>query len=189
MPNKKEQIRRQFLQENNKFLRHESVACIVVDEKVVTLGTVIREEDLLVKKPPVLCLHIPAKELERALRCLTSAKNVKLIQLNTAAFAYVPILKQLQEIKEISVEDEILRWKSGTLLRAPDYRLSPEMMRVLSQLMIDPSHDLCDALRLSSPIKLDQAQALCFLSGLRDKVSLIQGPPGMFFLRLFYILS
>lgn len=189
MPNKKEQIRRQFLQENKKFLRHESVACIVVDEKMVTLGTVIREEDLLVKKPPILCLHIPAKELERTLRCLTSAKNVKLIQLNTAAFAYVPILKQLQEIKEISVEDEILHWKSGTLLRAPDYRLSPEMMRVLGQLMIDPSHDLRNALQLSSPIKLDQAQALCFLSGLRDKVSLIQGPPGMFFLRLFYILS
>ena len=189
MPKKNEQIRKQFLQENKKFLRHESVACIVVDEKQVTLGTIIREEDLLVKNPPVLCLHIPAKELERALRCLISAKSVKLIQLSTAVFAYAPILKQLQEIKEISVEDEILHWKSGAPLRAPDYHLSPEIIRVLDKLAVDPSHDLCNALQLSSPVKLDQAQALCFLSGLRDKVSLIQGPPGMLSPQLFYIRS
>ena len=139
----------------------------MVDETEITLGTIIREEDLLIKKPPVLCLQIPAKELERALRCLLYAKNVKLIQLNTAAFAYVPILKQLQEIKEISVENELLHWKSGTTLRIPNYNLSPELMRVLDKLKIDPSHDLRNALRLSCPTKLDNAQALCFLSALQ----------------------
>ena len=180
MPNKSEKVRREFLQDNNKFLRHESVAYIIADGKAVTLGTIVREEDLLAKKPPIFCLNIPVKELERALRCLLGAENIKLIQLNTAAFAYVPVLKQLQEIKEISVEDEILHWRSGEPLRSADYCLSPELNRELDKIMFNASYDLRDALRLTRPTKLDQAQTKCFLSGLRDKVSLIQGPPGMF---------
>ena len=186
MPNKSEKIRRQFLQDNNKFLRHESLAHVVADGKEVTLGTIVREEDLLAKKPPILCLHIPEKELDRALRCLLDAESIKLVQLNTAAFAYLPVLKQLQEIKDISVEDEILHWAPGKPLRSADYHLSPEMCRELYKLKLykhvsNTSYDLRDTLRLTRPTKLDQAQTICFLSGLRDKVSLIQGPPGMFF--------
>lgn len=185
IPNKSEKIRRQFLQDNNKFLRHESLAHVLADGKEVTLGTIVREEDLLAKQPPILCLHIPGKELERALRCLVGAESIKLVQLNTAVFAYVPVLKQLQEIKDISVEDEILHWKPGKALRSADYILSPEMCRELSKLELykdtsNTSYDLRDTLRLTRPTKLDQAQTMCFASGLRDKVSVIQGPPGMF---------
>lgn len=185
MPNKSEKIRRQFLQDNKKFMRHESVARVVTDGNEVTLGTIIREEDLLVKNPPVLCLQIPGNELERALRCLLRAESIKVVQLNTAVFAYLPILKQLQEIKDISVEHEILRWETGKPLRPVDYSLSPEMSSELYKLgmhkvISKTSDDLRDILRLKGPTKLDQAQTMCFLSGLRDKVSLIQGPPGMY---------
>lgn len=158
----------------------------MADGKEVTLGTIVRGEDLLAKKPPILYLHIPGKELERALRCLLGAESVKLVQLNTAAFAYVPVLKQLREIKDISVEDKNLRWEPGKPLRSADYHLSPEICRELYKLklykhMSNTSYELRDTLRLTRPTKLDQAQTICFLSGLRDKVSLIQGPPGMFF--------
>ena len=185
MPKKSENIRRQFLQDNKKFMRHESVARVVTDGKEVTLGTIIREEDLLAKNPPIICLQIPGKELERALRCLLGAESIKVVQLNTAVFAYLPIIKQLQEIKEISVEDEILHWETGNPLRPVDYSLSPKMSRELYKLQLcklisNTSNDLRDILRLTRPTKLDQAQMMCFLSGLRDKVSLIQGPPGMF---------
>lgn len=50
MPNKNEKIRRQFFQNNKKFIRHESIARIVVDEKKFTLKTIIREKNLLAKK-------------------------------------------------------------------------------------------------------------------------------------------
>ena len=185
MPNKNEKIRRQFLQDNKKFMRHESVARIVIDGREFTLGTIIREEDLLAKNPPILCLQLPGKELERALRCLLGAESIKVVQFDTAVFAYLPILKQLQEIKDLSVEDEILHWKTGKPLRPVDYSLSPEMSRELYKLKLykfisNTSNDLRDILRLTRPTKLDHAQTMCFLSGLCDRVSLIQGPPGMF---------
>jgi hypothetical protein len=179
LPNKNEQVRRQYLRDNTKFLRHESVACIMVDGEVVTLGTLIREEDLLAKKPPVLCLQVPVAETEKALRRIKTAKNVKLVQLSTAAFAYVPILKQLKEIKEISFEDDILRWKPGSILRGSDYQLSRELTKLLETLQRDPSHDLRQVLQLHRSTKLDKSQASCFLSGIRQRVSVIQGPPGM----------
>ena len=178
MTHKKEQDRRKFLRDNSKFLRHESVICIMADDEVLTLGTLVRDEDLLVKKPPILCLQIPATEMERVLRRFKSSKNLKVIQLSTAAFAYVPILKQLQEIKEISLEDEILHWKPDSRLRAPGYQLSPELEALLDEVKIDPSFDLSDALRLSCATNLDKAQALCFISGIGQTLSLIQGPPG-----------
>ncbi|KAL9595796.1 MAG: hypothetical protein Q9179_004850 [Wetmoreana sp. 5 TL-2023] len=106
--------------DNNKFMKHESVARVVTDGKKVTLGTIIPEEDLLAKKPPILCLQIPGKELERTLRCLLGAESIKVVQLNTAVFAYLLILTQLQEIKNISVEDEILHWETGKPLRPGD---------------------------------------------------------------------
>src|SRR5205814_2367717 len=57
--------RKKFLQENIKFLKHESVACLVVDGDVVTLGTLIRDEDLLAQNPPILCLQIPNAAIEK----------------------------------------------------------------------------------------------------------------------------
>jgi hypothetical protein len=39
---KSEATRKKFLQENPKFLKHETVACLVVDNDVLTLGTLIR---------------------------------------------------------------------------------------------------------------------------------------------------
>jgi hypothetical protein len=85
-------------------LKHESLACVIADDEVVTLGTLIREEDLLATKPPILCLQIPGANSDRALRYIKGAKVVKLVQLSTALFSFAPILKQLKEIKELPFE-------------------------------------------------------------------------------------
>lgn len=50
----------------------------------------------------------------------------------------------------------------------------------LYKFVSNTSNDLCNILRLACPTKLNQAQITCFLSGLRDRVSLIQDPSDMF---------
>lgn len=178
LPKKSEAIRRQFLKDNPKYLKHESLSCMIADDAVVTLGTLIREEDLLVENPPILCLQIPGANSERALRCMREAKVVKLVQLGTALFSYAPILRQLQEIKELPFEDEILRWTAESKPKPPNYTLSPEVMAVVGGLLRNPSLDIQDALQLPHTTKLDKSQAACFVTGLLNRLSTIQGPPG-----------
>jgi hypothetical protein len=178
LPKKNTAERKQFLQENPRFLSHESMACLTADDEVVALGTLIREEDLLAQNPPVLCLQIPEKAMEKSLPRIKTAKNVKLLQLSTAFFAYEPILKQLKEIKELSLEQEILLWEPGKSLPRPNYRFTSNMVNLMDTLGKDPSRDLSHVLQLPYPTKLDKSQAACLLAGLRQKLSLIQGPPG-----------
>ena len=178
MPNKSEAIRRQFFKDNPKFLKHESLACVIADDEVITLGTLIREEDLLAKKPPILCLQIPGANSEKALRSIKGAKAVKLVQLSTALFSYAPILKQLKEIKELPFEDEILRWRAESKTTPPSYLRSPDIEALVSDLLQNPSLDIQDCLKLPSTRKLDRSQAACFIAGVLSRLVAIQGPPG-----------
>ncbi|GAW16095.1 hypothetical protein ANO14919_055180 [Xylariales sp. No.14919] len=178
MPKKSEAMRRKFLKDNPKYLKHESLSCVIADGEVVTLGTLVREEDLLAIQPPVLCLQIPGANSERALRVIKGAKSVKLVQLNTALFSYTPILKQLAEIKELPFEEEILRWNPDSKVEPPSYMTSHSISALLRDLIRNPSLDVQDALQLPSSTTLDKSQAACFVTGMLRRVSTIQGPPG-----------
>lgn len=178
MPKKSEAMRLKYLKDNPKFLKHESLACVIADDEVVTLGTLLREEDLLAKQPPILCLQIPGANSERALRNIKGAKAVKLVQLNTALFSYAPILKQLPEIKELPFEDEILRWNAELKPQPPGYGIPPKISTLLGDLLTNPSLDIQGALQLPSPTTLDKSQAACFVTGMHRRLSAIQGPPG-----------
>ncbi|KAJ8132326.1 hypothetical protein O1611_g1297 [Lasiodiplodia mahajangana] len=178
MPKKSEAMRRNYLKDNPKYLKHESLACVIADDEVVTLGTLIREEDLLALQPPILCLQIPGANPERALRGIREAKVVKMVQLNTALFSYAPILKQLPEIKELPFEEEILRWKPESKTQQPVYGLPPIITNMLSDLLSKPSLDIQNALQLPNSTKLDKSQAACFVTGMLSRLSVIQGPPG-----------
>jgi hypothetical protein len=150
----------------------------MTDEDVMALATLIREEDLLSNNPPVLCLQISEAATEQTLLRLKAAKNIKIIQLGTAVFSYEPVLKQLKEIKELSLEEDILRWEKDKGLPCPAYQLSDEIHGIISSLGSCYSKDLQQALHLRCSTRLDKSQAACFIAGLRQRLSLIQGPPG-----------
>ena len=177
-----EQFRRQFIRENKSFLKNETVACLMADDEMATLGTLIRDEDLLAGNPPIFCLQFPMVGVERTFRQLKSAKNIKLIQLNTAVFAYTPILKQLKEIKELSLEPDILRWSPGSSLPGPEYKKSQDLTDLLRLLKDDPSYDVSRCLKLDIPVTLDRTQVECFLASMSQRLSVIQGPPGIWVL-------
>ena len=172
--------RKKFIRDNPKLLKHQSVACLMTDENILALATLIREEDLLSKNPPILCLQISEAATEQTLLRLKTAKNIKIILLGTAVFSYEPVLKQLKEIKELSLEEDILRWRKGKDLLCSAYQLSDEIRGIISSLGSCHSKDLQQALRLRRSTRLDKSQAVCFIAGLRQRLSLIQGPPGTY---------
>lgn len=179
LANKQGAARKQFLIKNNGFLKHESLACLMVDEDVVTLATIVRDEDMLTQKPPIINLQFPSSAVENALLRIKMAKNnVKLVQLSTALFAYEPVLKQLQEMKELSLEAEIIKWQEGNSVPSPNYDIGRQMRNLVKDLGNNYSLDLQDRLQLPSPTRLDESQAVCLRSGLTQSLTLIQGPPG-----------
>jgi hypothetical protein len=161
-----------------KILRHQSLICVVVDGEVVGFGTVNRVEDLLVPSPPTIVIQLDGRaSTNRTILRLRNAKNVKLLQIDTAIFAFEPVLKALQKTRHIPVSDELLFWKRGVALQNP-----PQMADGVID-AIDPNHseNLQHLLQTPDPIHLDRSQALSILSGLTQRVSLIQGPPGAYF--------
>jgi AAA domain len=179
LENKTTAQRKQFLSKNDRFLKHEALACLMVDSDIVTLATIFRDEDMLAQKPPTICLQIPTAAVESALVRIKTAKvNIRLVQLSTALFAYEPVLQQLKEIKELSLEAEIIQWKEGNTITSPNYHADDKMQNIIQDLKGDYSLDLQDQLQLPSPTRLDASQAVCLLSALIQRLTVIQGPPG-----------
>ncbi|KAG1740695.1 P-loop containing nucleoside triphosphate hydrolase protein [Suillus occidentalis] len=159
----------------SKILRHQSLVCVVVDNEVVGFGTVSRVEDLLIRSPPVIVIQLDGRaSTSRTILRLRNAKDAKLLQIDTALFAFEPVLKALQKTQHIPVSDELLFWKRGFTLKNP-----PQMADgVITAIEANHSGNLQQLLQTPDPIHLDRSQALSILSGLTQRVSLIQGPPG-----------
>ncbi|KAG1856384.1 P-loop containing nucleoside triphosphate hydrolase protein [Suillus subalutaceus] len=159
----------------SKILRHQSLVCVVVDNEVVGFGTVNRVEDFLIRSPPIIVIQLDGRaSTSRTILRLRNAKNAKLLQIDTALFAFEPVLKALQKTQHIPVSDELLFWKRGVTLQNPP-QMADDMITAIEA---DRSGNLQHLLQTPNPIQLDSSQALSILSGLTQRVSLIQGPPG-----------
>ncbi|KAF8159698.1 P-loop containing nucleoside triphosphate hydrolase protein [Crassisporium funariophilum] len=167
--------RKAYLLEHRNFLKHQSLACLISQEEILAFPTIIRNEDMLAKDRPEIVLQFEAEEsAQKALQKLRLANNVTLIQIDTAIFAYEPILSGLQQAKTLPLSSELLLWKKGESLS----EVTCQATRVIDALQDDPQTDLQDLLDTPLSIKLDTSQAKSLISGLTQKVSLIQGPPG-----------
>jgi hypothetical protein len=173
---KSKEERMEWLQDNRHFIKHQSVACLLVDEELVALATIDRDEELLSLFPPKLVVQIDgAASITRALLKMKTAKEVKLVQVNAPLFAYEPILEALKHMKMLPLSKEILDWKEGMVPEELDVVPS----RVLDALRRDPCQNLQTLLHSPKELILDASQGGSLLMGLTQSLSLIQGPPGM----------
>jgi hypothetical protein len=177
-----EKQRKDFLKENRNYLKNGSLSCLVVDGEPAALVTIRRDEDLLSQDRPSICVILSGKPdyTNRALLQLRMGEQIQLIQLNTAVFAYEPVLRQLQATNQMSLQDEIVYWHSNLLIRKITSRESNCYDKIVTLLKADASIDLKELLGLPSTTKLDKSQAECFLAGVTQRLSLVQGPPGIF---------
>lgn len=91
-------LRQASLEKHKKVLPHGSLTCVFADGSVVGLGIIWRREDKLAEDVPVLHFQLPSNDttLRRGLKGLRNSTQIEVLQLNTALFAYQPILQQLK---------------------------------------------------------------------------------------------
>ncbi|TFK32805.1 P-loop containing nucleoside triphosphate hydrolase protein [Crucibulum laeve] len=166
--------RKKYLLDHRNFLRHQSLGCLVVGNEIVAFPTLHRDEDLLVKTPPIIILLLDGEgSSKNALRKLKTDDDVKLIQIDTAIFSYEPVLKALQQATLLPLSNELLMWEEDSVVSEVICQASP----VVQALRNNPHTDLSHVLNTKS-IKLDGSQVNSLLAGLTQKLSMIQGPPG-----------
>lgn len=182
MPKTDEKKRKDFLKENRNYLRNGSLACLVIDGIPSALVTIKRIEDLLAQLRPSICVVFSGNTdyTNRAILQLRMASQIQLIQLNTAVFAYEPVLRQLQATNQMYLRDEIVHWTPNSPVQKIPSSQSSHYSGIVQLLNADASSDLKEVLGLPSVTRLDKTQARCFLAGITQRLSLIQGPPGMF---------
>ena len=169
--------RKATLQNHRRFAKHGSMVCILINDKPIGFGSIYRDEDLLSKKPPVFIVQLEGEaSTVNVLTRLKTASNVKMVQIDTALFAYEPVLKAIQGIKDVPLAEELLFWTKNSPTRPPSFH-EPDIVAALE---LDPCCELQSYLGTSFSVKLDEQQAASLISGLTQKVSLIQGPPGEF---------
>ncbi|KAJ3507971.1 hypothetical protein NLJ89_g6009 [Agrocybe chaxingu] len=172
---KEPQKRKAFLIEKPNFFRHQSLACLLAGKEIIGFPSISRDEDRLAKNPPEIILQFEeAESTKRALLKLKMEDDVTLIQINTAVFAFEPVLKGLQQAKLLPLSSELLLWKKDHPLEEVQVQASA----VVRALRNNPGGNLKNIIGTAKDIKLDPSQAASLISGLTQRVSLIQGPPG-----------
>lgn len=167
--------RKGWFLDNKRVLKHRSMACLLVNDELTAFATINRNEELLAQVPATVVLHLEGEATTvKALLKLKAAERIKLVQIDTALFAYEPVLKALQESNTVPLSRELLFWNEGVSTG----KTSSFPPSIVSQLRANPTQDLKDILRTTTSIKLDKSQSASLLSGLTETVSLIQGPPG-----------
>ncbi|KAF1998618.1 P-loop containing nucleoside triphosphate hydrolase protein [Amniculicola lignicola CBS 123094] len=167
--------RKQYLLDNRSFMKNQSFGCLVSGSQVIAFGTVERDEDMLSKEPPILVLRVSDQaSFDKVLLTSKLRTNIDFVQVDTAVFAYEPILKRLQKMMDVPLHEQLLD-HDVELSQAPS-GVVPTSTVDLIQKRFDT--DLRSLLGTPRSVKLDSAQAESLITGLKQKVSLIQGPPG-----------
>ena len=167
--------RRDYFSVNRNIFKHQSLACLIIDNEVVSFPVIHRDLDQLAQKPPMLTLQFAGKSsTTKSLLKIKTGKQIRLVQIDTAIFAFEPVLKGLQELRDLSLVDELLFWDSERIISQPSH--APR--RLIDMLEAHPAQDLRQNLGLTKSVVLDSSQMKSLLTGLKQSVSLIQGPPG-----------
>jgi hypothetical protein len=169
--------REAHLKDNPRFLRHQSLTCLVADGEVIAFPSIVRDEKLLARERPTLVLRFDngKQGITNALMRVPKAKHVKLIHIDTAVFAYEPVLTALQQKHFLPLEREILFFKKGMVVDPPLH----QPKTIVATIEAAPTQNLQRLLGTPEPICLDRAQSDALINALSQRVALIQGPPGM----------
>lgn len=167
--------RKKHLAKNKGLMKHQSIGCLISNGAVIAFATVERNEDYLAREPAVVLLRLPdVGSLGQVLMVCRTTSDLCFVQVDTAVFAYEPILKCLQSMTELPLEDQLISLISDSAETASGI----EPTDIVEAIRERWEEDLQDVIGSTHSINLDQAQAESLLTGLMKKLSLIQGPPG-----------
>lgn len=186
--------RRKFLKDKPQFLRHQGFGVLCRGNDVITFAFVDRDIDLLAQDPPILSLRFTDSQgLRDALLALLMPNwaTVRFVLVDTAVFAYEPVLVGLQGLTDLALQELLVNPCSA--VPAEDIGHSPKLKRRIEQLTRiqgearasnNPSVDL--KMSATRTVTLDESQLDALLHAMTTPLSLIQGPPGTAAVGLFH---
>ncbi|KAH0495908.1 hypothetical protein TgHK011_009433 [Trichoderma gracile] len=170
-----------FLDDNRNFVKHNSIGALCIDQSIVAFGSIVREVDWLVEEPPIVGVQVTDNTgLKLAVKALLGADRdrVRFYVVDTATFAYEPILQRLKEVTEIPIENSILDPSGPPATYDPPPMLKIYIEALTSSLQRKRVIDLGKFFKTGSKILLRDAQLESLIKGLKNPVGQIQGPPG-----------
>lgn len=168
--------RKTFLRSNWQFLKHRALGCFMHEDQIISFGSIERDEEFLLFEPPEVVIRVfGTTALKKTLMTLKLHGDVQFLMVDSPVFAYEPVLKCLQEKTDLPLSKELLEDCAGENVlgsgHIPDH--------IIEQLKETKSAGIENILRTNKAVNLDPSQFESFVSGLHQRVSLIQGPPGM----------
>ncbi|TVY43119.1 NFX1-type zinc finger-containing protein [Lachnellula subtilissima] len=164
-----------FLKNNRHILRHGNLCCLMIDNELAAFATISRDEDQLTGDPSSIVVQFADDStLSSTLFKAKSASDIKLVQLDTAIFAFEPFLRRLQGIIDLPLEDDLVNWEAGDEIGVSSFQPS----RILQELENSAGNELKQLLGARKSVILDESQVASLISCLSQRVSLVQGPPG-----------
>lgn len=107
--------RRAFIKDDLDFMQDGILGFVIADRQPIAIVKILRDEALLAKS--VICINFPNPEsIPQAMLGVINATNLELVLLNTAGYAYEPVLGRLQETTEVPFERELLFWDDSQML-------------------------------------------------------------------------
>jgi hypothetical protein len=170
-----------FITDSKNFIKHDSFGALCLDGSVIAFGSLVRDVDNLLKTPPVVGFRFTDDSgLKDALTVLQSPykDQVRFLIVDTATFAYEPILKRLKTIGELSLEPQLINPEQPPQDGPRSTKLDPFLLQMKDALKEGRRVKMPGSLRLKKDIYLQDAQLNSFIHGLSRDLALIQGPPG-----------
>ena len=167
--------RKAYLLENRQFLKHQAFGCFLHAGDIIAFGNVERDVDKLCLDPPEVVIRILGDSaLKKALMSFKLYKDIEFLMVDAPVFAYEPILRCLQDKTDLTLAKDLLEYSPSDT--ATQSNLVPSSIQ--DELAAAGDNNIQHVLGTQEPVQLDSSQLISFLSGLKQSVSLIQGPPG-----------
>lgn len=153
--------RRAYLKNNTRLLKYQSLTCLMVGESFSAFPCVRRDKELPAKRPPEIVLELEDEtSIISLLLKMRPSTLFKILQIDTALFAYEPVLNTLKRMQAFPLSRELLFWREGDTMGRPDY---PVGLRKAISALDKSVGDLCDVIHLDKPIVLDQSQRVSII--------------------------
>ncbi|KAL6903161.1 P-loop containing nucleoside triphosphate hydrolase protein [Trichoderma evansii] len=171
--------KKSYLQDSRRIVKHNSFGALCLNKSIIGFGSIVRDIDWLIETPPRIGVQFTDNiGLKGAIQALlgSNSREIKFYVVDTATFAYEPILKRLKEITEIPIENVILD-PSGP---PSQYDPPPMLYDFIRELKLALQNGIAFDLesKLGIKVKIRDAQLESLINGLESPVGQIQGPPG-----------
>ncbi|KAM0259649.1 hypothetical protein ACHAQJ_003228 [Trichoderma viride] len=171
--------KKKYLDEYRHFVKHNSVGALCWDKAIIAFGSIVRDIEWLTQDPPVIGIQFTDNTgLKGAVKALLgpNCPQLKFYVVDTATFAYEPILQRLKEVTEIPIENAILD-PSGP---PSQYQPPLKLYLFIRQLKVALENKAVVNLEgnLGINVQIRDAQLESLINGLESPLGQIQGPPG-----------